>query len=386
MNKGIIILQRILPHYRVGIFKEFIRNFPATKIFYGQPFKGESLSNADIEDSSFIKCNNIYFGRKENFFISNIYGKIFRQKPGIIISVFNVGNLNIYFLFFLKIFLNHKIILWSFGYDPVRGFDPGKNFADKVRLYLSQKADAVIFYWDKGFDEVSKFSKRKDHYFIARNTIDTVKQSELKNNFDITGKENLKKELGIKEKFHFIYTGRLIKDKQADLLLKAFGMVEKQITDARLTIIGEGPERINLERFAEDLQIKNIIFKGEITDEQTTGKWIYVSDAFVMPGRLGLSVIHSFCFGTPVISQNKENHFHGEGIGYIKEGVNGYLTEDGNAKEFAAKMLLIIDDSKLSETLRENAFHTAMNEGSVENMIAGFGQAIDFVRRNSDKN
>ncbi|MDZ4712973.1 MAG: glycosyltransferase [bacterium] len=385
MNRVIIIFQRILPHYRVGVFKEFIRKFPGTEIFYGQPFKGESLSNAVIEDSSFIKCKNIYFGRKENFFVSNIYGKLFRQKPGIIITVFNVGNLNIYFLFFLKIFLKHKIILWSFGYDPVRGFDPGENFADKVRLYLSQKADAVIFYWDKGLDEVSKFSNRKDHYFVARNTIDTTKQSELKKTFDITGRENLKKELGIKEKYHFIYTGRLIEDKQADLLLKAFAMVEKKITDARLTIIGGGPEKKSLEHLAGNLEIKNIIFKGEITDEQTTGKWIYVSDAFVMPGRLGLSVIHSFCFGTPVISQNKKDHFHGEGIGYIKEGLNGYLTEDGNAAELAEKMLLIINDSKLSDTLRENSFHTAMNEGSVENMIAGFGQAIDFVRRNSDK-
>lgn len=382
MNFKIIVLQRILPHYRAGIFRKLCGRFPGMSVFYGQPYKNESLKNADnLSDNIFIRCSNTYFDKNGKIFISKIFSKIKDLRPEIIISVFNVGNLNIYILFLLRKFLKFKIILWSFGYDPVKGFNPDKYFTDKIRLYLSQKADAVIFYWENGKEEVSRYSKVTGHYFVAPNTLDTDKQTELKRKFEITGKEKIKSELGVKEKFHFVYVGRLLEDKQIDLLLKAFSHLEKDTAEIRLTIIGDGPEKSNLENLSRELKLKNIFFTGEITDDELTGKWIFISDAFVMPGRLGLSVVHTFCFGTPVISQKKEKHFHGEGIGYVKDGVNGFLAEDENISELAERMKRIISDPELSDRLRTNAFYSSQNECSAENMINGINSAVEYVSK-----
>lgn len=382
MNFKIIVLQRILPHYRAGIFRKLCGRFPGMSVFYGQPYKNESLKNADnLSDNIFIRCSNTYFDKNGKIFISKIFSKIKDLRAEIIISVFNVGNLNIYILFLLRKFLKFKIILWSFGYDPVRGFNPDKYFTDKIRLYLSQKADAVIFYWENGKEEVSRYSKVTGHYFVAPNTLDTDKQTELKRKFEITGKEKIKSELGVKEKFHFVYVGRLLEDKQIDLLLKAFSHLEKDTAEIRLTIIGDGPEKSNLENLSRELKLKNIFFTGEITDDELTGKWIFISDAFVMPGRLGLSVVHTFCFGTPVISQKKEKHFHGEGIGYVKDGVNGFLAEDENISELAERMKRIISDPELSDRLRTNAFYSSQNECSVESMINGINSAVEYVSK-----
>lgn len=382
MNFKIIVLQRILPHYRAGIFRKLCGRFPGMSVFYGQPYKNESLKNADnLSDNIFIRCSNTYFDKNGKIFISKIFSKIKDLRPEIIISVFNVGNLNIYILFLLRKFLKFKIILWSFGYDPVRGFNPDKYFTDKIRLYLSQKADAVIFYWENGKEEVSRYSKVSGHYFVAPNTLDTDKQTELKRKFEITGKEKIKSELGVKEKFHFVYVGRLLEDKQIDLLLKAFSHLEKDTAEIRLTIIGDGPEKSTLENLSRELKLKNIFFTGEITDDELTGKWIFISDAFVMPGRLGLSVVHTFCFGTPVISQKKEKHFHGEGIGYVKDGVNGFLAEDENISELAERMKRIISDPELSDRLRTNAFYSSQNECSAENMINGINSAVEYVSK-----
>ncbi len=136
-----------------------------------------------------------------------------------------------------------------------------------------------------------------------------------------------------------------------------------------------------LEKLSAELELKEVHFLGEILDEVITGKWIYISDAFILPGRLGLSVVHSFCFGTPVISQMKDKNFHGEGIGYMKNGINGFLTRDGNLNELAGKMNKIITDPGLSGRLRHNAFETAKNECSITGMVQGFSDAINFVRK-----
>lgn len=382
-NLKILILQRILPHYRTGFFRKFIRKHTDAEIVYGQPYEDEPLKNSDVKsDSRFTFRINFYFGNSGKIFISDIFGKIFSYRPAVVISVFNVGNLNIYILFLLRFFLKFKLILWSFGYDPVKGFNPEKNFSDKLRLLLSEKADAVIFYWEKGKKEIESYSKSHSHFFVAPNTLDTDRQFSLKKKFDEKGIDEIKKELNVKESFHFVYTGRLLKDKQADILIQAFSFLEKNNPDCRLSIIGDGPEYSGLKQLSEDLKSERIFFLGEILDEEITGKWIYISDAFVMPGRLGLSVVHSFCFGTPVISQKKNSHYHGEGVGYIKEGVNGFLAEDGNVKEIADIMQRIISDHELSAALKQNAFETAVNDCSVDRMLEGFNDAISYAIKN----
>ena len=224
------------------------------------------------------------------------------------------------------------------------------------------------------------FSKRKNHYFVAPNTLDTDIQIELKNKLDTSGRDKIKDELGVKEKYHFIYIGRLLKDKQIDMLLRAYSILENNNSHCRLSIIGDGPMKSTLQKLAVELKIKNVHFLGEILDEEITGKWIYISDAFIMPGRLGLSVVHSFCYGTPVISQKKDMFFHCEGIGYMKDGVNGFLTEDGNITELTDKMNAIISDPELSGRLRNNALETARNDCSIDRMVDGFKKAIEYVR------
>lgn len=382
MKTRILILQKIIPHYRKEFFGKFIDRFPDSKIIYGQQGKNEPLKNCDeLDESYFAQRKNFYFDSNGKIFLTGLYKDIFRMKPEIIIAGYSMGNLNVYVLFFLKFFLSYKLILWSFGYDPFSGFDPVKSFKDKARLFFYKRADAVIFYWKEGINMISRYSKNKQHYFIAPNTIDTEKQNELKSKFDNKGKDKIKTELGIKEKFHFIYVGRLLEIKQADLLLKAFKLIENENKNCRLTIIGAGPELDNLQKLADELKLEKVKFTGEIIDAEITGMWIYVSDAFVMPGRLGLSVIHSFSFGIPVISMKKEKHFHSEGIGYIENGVNGFLVSDGSVDELADKMNLIISNPELSSRLKKNALRTAGDDGSIDKMLNGFENAIDYASR-----
>lgn len=78
----------------------------------------------------------------------------------------------------------------------------------------------------------------------------------------------------------------------------------------------------------------------------------------------------------------KNSHYHGEGIGYIKEGVNGFLASDGNVNEITEIMNRIISDKELSEKLKHNAFETAKNDCSVDKMLDGFDSAINYVMKN----
>jgi len=51
----ILILQRIVPHYREGFFRKFRERFPGAKIIYGQPSSSESLGNLKNPDKKIFE-------------------------------------------------------------------------------------------------------------------------------------------------------------------------------------------------------------------------------------------------------------------------------------------------------------------------------------------
>ena len=375
----LLVLQRVLPHYRTGIFMRLKERFPGLTVAYGDPRKNEPLKNDSSRLPDFFrKLRNIYPAGSPNIFASDCSRLIIKLRPEVVVSVFNTGNLNLYKMLILRKMLGFRLILWSFGYDPARGFDPANSFSDKIRLWLTNSADAVIFYWDKGKKVVENITGSLPHFFVAPNTLDTSGLEALRMEFDGIGRNMIKRELGVREDHHFVYVGRLICDKQVDHLVRAFGSLNKRIGNCRLTIIGDGPERNKLER-ASEAAGGNVIFAGEITDDRDVGKWLYISNALVMPGRLGLSVVHSFCFGTPVISQKKDSYFHGEGIGYLKDGINGMLAEDGNAEDLELKMERLITEPEVNDEMRRNALLTVANECSVQKFVEGFESAVNYA-------
>lgn len=375
----LLILQRVLPHYRTGVFLRLKERFPGLTVAYGDPGKNEPLKNDSSRLPDFFrKLRNVYPAATPGIFVSDCSRLIIKLRPDAVVSVFNTGNLNLYKMLILRKLLGFRLILWSFGYDPARGFDPANSLSDKIRLRLSKSADAVIFYWDRGKEVVENITGPMPHFFVAPNTLDTYLLEALRMEFDAIGRDDLMKELNVKEEHHFVFAGRLISDKQVDRLIEAFGSLSRRIENCRLTIIGDGPERERLEKISATAG-GNVFFAGEMTDDREVGKWLYISNALVMPGRLGLSVVHSFCFGTPVISQKKDSFFHGEGIGYLKDGVNGLLSEDGDAEDLERKMEHLITHPELNDEMRRNALITVANECSVEKFMDGFESAVNFA-------
>ena len=375
----IFLLQRIIPHYRVNVFSRLISKFNSMFIYFGKPYKKEILKNGNIPNNiNFIERNNIYFFN-EKVFISNIYSNIIKDKPDIIITVFNMGNLNIFFIFLLKYIFKFKIILWSLGYDHETGFHPNNKIKDYIRLKYYQKSDAVIFYWEKGKQEIEKYSKRTEHYFVAPNTIDTDELIKYKKEFDEIGKSKLKKHLIITSNFHFVFVGRLIPDKEVIMLLKAIKQISTKKFNFQVTIIGEGTEYCNLKKYVVDNNLNNVNFTGEILDQSEVAKWIYVSDAFILPGRLGNSVVQSFCFGVPIISQRKQEHFHCEGIAYIKDKINSILFNEGDINDLKNKIEYIMLNPDYATLLGSKAYNYVLENATTEKFIDGFAEAINYV-------
>ncbi|WP_281658670.1 glycosyltransferase [Halobacillus sp. Cin3] len=98
--------------------------------------------------------------------------------------------------------------------------------------------------------------------------------------------------------------GRLTKQKNFSLLIRAFKVVQESI-EARLVIIGDGEERSKLEDLINNLEISNAVDMPGFKDNPYS--YMSKSDLFVLSSKwegFGNVIVESLALGTPVVSTN----------------------------------------------------------------------------------
>lgn len=102
----------------------------------------------------------------------------------------------------------------------------------------------------------------------------------------------------------FVYVGRLVDLKGVDLLLRALHMIRPD-TDARLTVVGDGPERAALEALTAELHLTDRVEFLGWKSQPDCAAVLRDADAFVLPSLHecgGAVVLEAMCVGLPVIA------------------------------------------------------------------------------------
>ena len=106
-------------------------------------------------------------------------------------------------------------------------------------------------------------------------------------------------------KIRFVSTGSLLYGKGYDLLIAAFDRIKLPLDKWELTIIGEGEERVNLERQIDQARLKNNIHLLGRKGKTEISSVLCNSDVFVLPSRsenFSVAVLEALCEGLPVVA------------------------------------------------------------------------------------
>jgi glycosyltransferase involved in cell wall biosynthesis len=153
-----------------------------------------------------------------------------------------------------------------------------------------------------------------------------------------------------------IYVGRLSEHKNVDLLLEAIDIAAERI-DRELSccIIGDGPEREQLEAYATELGVDdNVEFLGFVeADEDVIGN-IKAASVFVLPSiREGFpnTILEANACGVPsIVVDHKENG----STAVVEHGVTGFIT-DVSSEAIADRLVDCLSDDALLEGLSSEA-------------------------------
>ncbi|GAA3171990.1 hypothetical protein GCM10010531_26770 [Blastococcus jejuensis] len=146
----------------------------------------------------------------------------------------------------------------------------------------------------------------------------------------------------------FVFLGRLVPYKSADLALHAFGRAWRQRPEIRLEIIGDGPERTALEAQAAELGIADVVeFRGWLTKPEVSER-LRRSDVFLYPSLRepgGTVVLEAMATGLPSIVAD-----WGGPAEYIAEGTGVRIDVSSRGRfldDMAAAMVRLAEDPEL---------------------------------------
>lgn len=149
-----------------------------------------------------------------------------------------------------------------------------------------------------------------------------------------------------KERCDVLYAGRLLSHKNVDTLLRSIALLKKKNPQILCRIIGEGPERKNLEKLASTFAIeKNVAFLDFIPGDDALYAQMKASRVFVLPSLregFGLVVIEANACNVPVIVVD---HPDNAAKDLIKNGQNGYVVEN-TPKDMAEKIEKLLAGKK----------------------------------------
>jgi glycosyltransferase involved in cell wall biosynthesis len=214
---------------------------------------------------------------------------------------------------------------------------------------------------------------------IAYNQRDKKGRYILYNGFDQrrtpeNSKIELRKQLGIDDKFTVTMVASMGDSKDQTAFIKAAANVLKVTDDVQFYLIGDGPKKSEYLTLVSSLRLeKNVFFTGIVknVEEYLKGSDLSVLMSTNAEGFPNV-VLESLACGTPVIASQ------GGGIEeLIINGENGYLVNEGDFEMLSNRIEYLYKNSDILETLSYNAEKLARNKFSIDAMIRTFEEILD---------
>lgn len=183
----------------------------------------------------------------------------------------------------------------------------------------------------------------------------------------------VRKKLGLEDKKVILHVGRIAKEKNLDLVLQGFALLNMERPDTVLMIVGEGPAKNEYLKKAKEMKIDgSTIFTGFVSDDELP-LYYAACDVFTLASKFetqGIVILEAMATGKPVT-----------GINYravaeiIRDGKNGYLFEEDPKSWKAAVQSALNAPLEIKQEAVKRAASFSTKEGS-ERLIEIYNFAI----------
>ncbi len=214
------------------------------------------------------------------------------------------------------------------------------------RKKILDNSDKIIVVSHFLKDLALKIGLPQEKIKIIYNSIDFLEHKPYKS------KKELKKEFGLEGNI-LLTNARLVPWKGVNTLIKIMPKLIQKYGAIKLIIIGDGPEKDNLEHLSRRLELDNNVFFAGQTERQQVVAYLKIADLFVLNTNYeGMShcLLEAMKIGVPIITT-----WAGGNPETIDNGETGLLVDYNNREQLFKAIASVLDNPELAKKLTSQA-------------------------------
>jgi glycosyltransferase involved in cell wall biosynthesis len=357
------LVQRVVPSYRAPFFDALSAACAGgLSLFAGQPLPVESISVAQkLNLAQLVPAQNLHiFNPQHSLYFCYQRGLtawLEAWNPAALILEANFRYLSSPAALRWMHKRNRPVIGWGLGAPLSRGLLSG------LRSDFLKQFDALVAYSGKGAEEYARLGFPSNRIFVAPNAVAAKPTDPMPARADRFDPQPV-----------VLFVGRLQTRKRIPSLLKACAELPEQLKP-RLVIVGEGPQRKNLESLATAIY-PGAEFPGALHGPELA-PYFRAADLFVLPGTGGLAVQEAMTYGLPVIVAQ------GDGTqDDLVRPQNGWQIQPDDDFALLFALQEALSDARRLRKMGAESYRIVSDEINLEKMVGVFLEALEAVKVN----
>ncbi len=355
------VQQRVLPFYRAPFFDLLAESCSdGLDVFAGNPRRDESIESFyELQTARYHHAKNVHLFGTSLYLCwqRNLLAWIRTVRPDVIIMEANPRYPASPDAIRWMHGQGKPVIGWGLGAPELRGISGLARESSRRKFLLS--FDAMIAYSDTGAEEYRRLGIAPNRVFVAPNAVTRAPIDPPVSREAPKGIANL------------LFVGRLQQRKRLDLLMRACASLPEGL-QPRLTIIGDGPDRMRLENIAGEIY-PDTTFTGTLIGDALTPHFLQ-ADLFVLPGTGGLAIQQAMSYALPVIVAE------GDGTqSNLVRSSNGWHVIPGDLEDLENTLKNALSSSEKLPQMGMESYRIVREEINLEKMVDVFLEAIHSV-------
>jgi glycosyltransferase involved in cell wall biosynthesis len=264
--------------------------------------------------------------------------------------------------------MRKKSALWTIGMHR-----PAFRFNLLVRKLWFLLPSKIFLYGEYGRSLLSKVGVRENRMCVIFNSLDFERQSAIY-------QEAINCEHQTTDVPLIVSMGRVTERRNLNRLIEATALLRERGRDIQVRIIGNGPALPRLEALAAALGVTDRVhFLGAIYDEEVLASHLTAANVCVVPGVIGLGVVHAHTYGCPVITCG-DMAIQAPEVEVMSPGVTGLFCDWDDSVSVANQIERWLSDGRTKAAIREAcrarveacwtpAFQRAAIETAIEQLL-----------------
>jgi glycosyltransferase involved in cell wall biosynthesis len=349
--------QRVLPSYRVPFFDMLASACEGGMgLFAGLPRAEEIIASGKLQIANYAPARNIHLLKGSLYFCyqRGLLNWLSDWDPDALIVEANPRYLSTPPAIKWMHQRGRPVLGWGLGAPPLYG--PLSGLRQKSWMRFLNRFDGLIAYSQRGADEYATCGIPREKIFVAHNAV------------SVAPKAPPDRRPSTVDRASILFVGRLQARKRIGSLLRA--CAEMPEPGPKLLIVGDGPERGNLERIAGQVypsaQFIGAKHEGELKP------FFAEADLFVLPGTGGLAVQEAMSHGLPVIVAK------GDGTqDDLVRPENGWQIPPGDDGALVSTLREALSDVGRLRKMGAESYRIVSQEINLEKMVEVFVRALN---------